>query len=183
MIKELHRIVLRDLSWPEDRAPLLALDTSFTSDRVYRLQRTSRSFTLEEIAVSQSVYKSYPLASEIESLASLDWVQVASDGREIVGVVGMEVQPWNRRANLHHLYVEQAVRLRGIGRLLVEAALDEAHKRGARSLWAETQAINYRAIGFYERMGFEWSGLDTSLYDPAEVQEGEVALFFSRVVA
>lgn len=176
-------IVLRDLSWPEDRAPLLALDTSFTSDRLYRLQRTNRSFTLEEVVVSQLVYKRYPLASEVESLASLDWVQVASDGGEVVGVIGMEVQLWNRRANLHHLYVERAARQRGIGRILVEAALGEAHKRGARSLWAETQTINYRAIRFYERMGFEWCGLDTSLYDPAEVQEGEVALFFSRVIA
>jgi ribosomal protein S18 acetylase RimI-like enzyme len=182
-MKESHMILLRDITWPQDRAPLLALDTSFTSDRVYQLQQAGHSFTLEAVVASQPVYKCYPLASEVETLASLDWVQVASDGREVVGVVGMGLQPWNRRANLRHLYLGRAVRRRGIGRAMVEAAVDEARKRGARSLWVETQTINYGAIRFYERMGFEWCGLDTSLCDSAEVQEGEVAVFFSRAVA
>jgi len=177
-------IVLRDLSWPEDRMPLLTLDASFTSDRVYRLQRTSHCFTLAEVKVSRPVYKCYPLASELDSLASLDWVQVATTAaEEVVGIVGMGLQSWNRRATLHHLYLGRAARRKGIGRAMVEAAVDEARKRGARSLWAETQTINYGAIRFYERMGFEWCGLDTSLYDPADVQEGEVAVFFSRAVA
>ena len=66
---------------------------------------------------------------------------------------------------------------------MVEAALGEARRRDARSLWVETQTINYGAIQFYERKGFEWCGLDTSLYDPAEVIEKEVALFFSRGVS
>jgi ribosomal protein S18 acetylase RimI-like enzyme len=176
-------ILLRDLSWPEDRAPLLALDTCFTSDRFYRLQRAGHSFTLEEVVASQPVHKCYPLATDVESLASLDWVQIASDAGEVVGVVGMGLQPWNRRATLHHLYLEREARHRGIGRAMVEAAMGEARRRGARHLWAETQTINYGAICFYERMGFEWCGLDTSLYDPAEVQEGEEALFFSRALA
>lgn len=181
-MKGSHMILLRDLSWPEDRAPLLALDTSFTSDRVYRLQRAGRSFTLEDVVASRSVSKCYPLASEVEMLASLDWLQVACKAGEVVGVVGLGLQQWNRQAILHHLYLERAARHRGIGRMMVEAAVGEARKRGARSLRAETQTINYGAIRFYERMGFEWCGLDTSLYDPAEVQEGEVALFFSRAL-
>ena len=162
---------------------MLALDTSFTSDRVYQLQQAGRRFTLVEAVTSQPVYKYYPLASEVESLASLDWVQIASDAGEVVGVVGMGLQRWNRRATLHHLYVGRAVRHRGIGRAMVEAAMGEARRRGARHLWAETQTINYGAISFYERMGFEWCGLDITLYDPAEVQEGEVALFFARALA
>jgi ribosomal protein S18 acetylase RimI-like enzyme len=176
-------IVLRNLSWPEDRASLLALDTSFTSERIYHLQQTGRSFTLEEVAGSQSIYKSYSLAGEVEVLTSFDWVQVASDGVRVVGLVCVKVEGWNRRASLHHLYIEPVARRMGLGRAMVEAALGEARRRGARSLWAETQTINYGAIQFYERMGFEWCGLDTSLYDPAEVREEEIALFFSRAVA
>jgi ribosomal protein S18 acetylase RimI-like enzyme len=176
-------IVLRDLSWPQDRAALLALDASFTTDRVYRLERTSRSFTLAEVAVSPPLYKCYSLAGEVESLASLDWVQVASDGQSVVGVVGMQLQSWSRRANLCHLYVDRAARHRGIGQAMVEAAVEEARKRGGHRLWVETQTINYGAICFYERLGFEWCGLDTSLYDPAATQVGELAVFFSRAVA
>src|SRR5581483_4187341 len=105
MIKGSPMILLRDLSWPQDRAPLLALDTSFTSDRVYCLWRAERSFTLAEVVASPPINKCYPLAEAVESLASLDWVQVASDGEEVVGVAAMGLQSWNRRAHLHHLYV------------------------------------------------------------------------------
>ena len=175
--------MLRDLSWPQDRAPLLTLDASFTSDRVYRLQRAGRSFTPEEVVASRPVSKCYPLASEVESLASLDWVQVASDAGKVVVGVGMGLQLWNRRATLHHLYLGREARHRGIGRTMVEAAIGEGRRRGARHLWAETQTINYGAVCFYERMGFEWCGLDTSLYDPGEVQEEEVAQFFARALA
>jgi ribosomal protein S18 acetylase RimI-like enzyme len=159
-------ILLRDLAWPADRAPLLSLDISFTSDRVYRLQRTGHSFTLEEVVASQPVYKCYSLADEVESLASLEWVQVANDAGAVVGVVAMGVQAWNQRATLQHLYLEQGARHRGIGRAMVEAAMAEARRRGARHLWAETQTINYGAVCFYERMGFEWCGLDTSPTPP-----------------
>ena len=108
-------IVLRDLSWPEDRATLLALDTSFTSDRVYRLQRAGRCLTLQEVVISQPVHQYYLLASEVESLASLGWVHIASDAGAVVGVVGVGLQQWNRRATLHHLYVGRGLVIEGSG--------------------------------------------------------------------
>ena len=175
--------MLRHLSWPEDRPSLITLDTSFTSDRVYQLEQTGRSIRLEEVSVSQPVHKSYPLAGEVEALPSFDWTQVASDGGQVVGLVAMKVEEWNRRAMLHHLYLAPSARRMGLGRRMVEAALGEARQRSARSLWVETQTINWEAIRFYQRMGFEWCGFDRSLYDPAEVQEREIALFFSKAVA
>jgi hypothetical protein len=36
-------ITFRPLVWPADRAAVIDLDTSFTSDRVYRLASTDRS--------------------------------------------------------------------------------------------------------------------------------------------
>src|SRR5205085_249552 len=144
MIKGSHMIWLRDLPWPQDRAPLLALDPSFTSDRVYRPRRAGRSLTLAEAVASPPVHKCYPLAEAVESLASLDWVQVASDAGEVVGVAAMGLQVWNRRADLRHLYVGRVARRRGIGRALVEAAA--ARRRGARRLWVETQTINDGAV-------------------------------------
>jgi ribosomal protein S18 acetylase RimI-like enzyme len=71
---------------------------------------------------------------------------------------------------------------RGIGRALVEAALEGARQLGARGVWVETQTTNYGAIIFYERTGFSWCGLDTSLYDPAHVSGDEIAIFFWRAV-
>src|SRR5215831_5009441 len=92
-------IKLRPLVWPEDRASLLALDTSFMADRVYRLERTGRSFALQEVTVMPPVNKSYPLASEINALSKYDWVQVAEEFGAIVGLVAMGIEGWNRRAS------------------------------------------------------------------------------------
>ena len=176
-------VVLRELRWPEDRASLLALDTSFRTDRVYRLERSAHSFTLEETSIVPSLEKSYPLEGVVDMLPTLDWVQVASDGGAVVGVVAMQFENWNRRANLHHLYLAPAARRQGVGRVMIETAWREASGRHMRSLWAETQTINYAAIRFYERTGFTLCGLDTSLYDPRDVNDGEIALFFTQDLA
>ena len=175
-------VELRALRWPEDRAALLALDTSFTTDRGYRIERRAHSFALEEVSIAPSLRKSYPLEKEIDSLATFDWVQVASDGGAVVGLVAMKFESWNGRANLHHLYVAPSARRQGVGRAMIESALREANRSHMRSLWAETQTINYAAVRFYERTGFTLCGLDTSLYDPRKVVDGEIALFFSRSV-
>lgn len=174
--------MLRALCWPEDRASLLALDTSFTTDRVYRLERRDHWFALEEVSVAPLVQKSYSLENEIDALTTFDWVQVASDGGAVVGMVAMKVENWNRRANLHHLYVATAARRQGVGRAMIDAALREARGHHMRSLWAETQTVNYAAVRFYECTGLTLCGFDTSLYDPRDVIDGEIALFFSRAV-
>ena len=53
---------LRPLCWPEDREPLRTLDTSFTTDRIYRLLQTGKSFTLEEMLLDSPLQKVYPFA-------------------------------------------------------------------------------------------------------------------------
>ena len=177
-----YLVVLRALCWPEDRASLLALDTSLTTDRGYRLERGDHSFALEEVSITPSVQKSYPLENEIDELTAFDWVQVASDGGVVVGLVAMKLENWNGRATLHHLYLAPSARRQGVGRAMIEAALKEADRCHMRSLWAETQTTNYAAVRFYERTGFTLCGLDTSLYDSRKVVDGEIALFFSRPV-
>ena len=154
-------VLLRALRWPEDRASLLALDTSFTTDRVYCLERSAHSFALKEAAILPAVRKSYPLDRDIDALNTFDWVQVAID-EDIVGVIAMRLENWNRRADVHHLYIAPAARRQRIGRLMIEAALQEARHRDMRSLWAETQSVNYAAVRFYESAGFTLCGLDTA---------------------
>jgi GNAT superfamily N-acetyltransferase len=176
-------IALRPLRWPDDRTSVLALDTSFATDRVYRLGRARRSLTLEEVPVAPPLRKSYPLAEQADELPALSWASVAVEGDAVVGLAAVGIEEWNRRALLRHLYVAPAARGRGVGRALVEAAAGEARRRGARCLWAETQTVNPGAVRFYERAGFAWCGADASLYDPRDVAAGEVALFFSRPTA
>ena len=169
-------ITFRPLDLPTDQLALSHLDTSFTTDRIYRLEQTSHACELVESQITPPMQKAY----QLDDLSSLDWVLVAASGVDLLGLVGLRVEAWNRRAILHHIYVMARVRGGGIGRSLVEAAAVEARRREARVLWAETQTINYGAVKFYERVGFAWCGFDTSLYDPAVVCSGETALFFER---
>ena len=173
---------LRPLLWPDDRSGVRALDTSYSTDRIFSLKRTERSLSLEEISISPPLHKSYPLADEMEGLATFDWTHVAASEDGVVGLAAMRYEEWNRRALLYHLYVAASARRMGVGGALVMATLAEARRRNARCLWAETQTTNYGAIRFYESSGFTWCGLDTSLYDPTTVDPGEIALFFSRSV-
>ena len=173
-------ISLRSLSWPEDRASLIALDTSFITDRIFRLERSGNRFELSEVAVVPAIEKSYALASDIDAMPDYDWVQIAERDGEVVGVAAMTIQAWNQRAMVEHLYVAPSARGIGIGHALLTAAQWAARAREARCVWVETQTINYGAVQFYRSAGFGWCGFDTSLYDPRAVGVGEVALFFSR---
>ena len=53
---------------------------------------------------------------------------------------------------------------------------------GLRGLWLEVTNHNLPAIRFYQRVGFELCGVDTSLYDPEGDASGECALFFFRPI-
>jgi len=52
------------------------------------------------------------------------------------------------------LYVQRAWQGRGPGSALMEAALIEARRRGARTCWLLAWDQNLRALAFYRRQGF-----------------------------
>ena len=55
-----------------------------------------------------------------------------------------------------HLWVGEALRGQGIGRTLLEAAEQEAVRRGCEHAWVDT--FSFQARGFYERLGWERFG-------------------------
>jgi ribosomal protein S18 acetylase RimI-like enzyme len=175
-------ISTRPLEWPNDRAAVLALDTSVVLDRVYRLKREENSFALQAILQSPPQTKRYELAREEDSLTSAVWARVALRNSAIVGLATMNYEGWNHRARLEHLYVDKSVRGQGVGRLLVESALAEAKAARMRCLWVETQTSNAPAIEFYAHLRFIWCGFDLSLYEPTCVVPDEEAIFFVRDV-
>jgi ribosomal protein S18 acetylase RimI-like enzyme len=138
--------------------------------------------TLAEVVADPPIHKSYPLTIDIDLFSRHDWVQIAEHDQKVVGMAAITIEAWNRRAVLHHLYVTRAARRIGVGKALVESALEAARERKARCLWIETQTANYAAVKFYRRAGFSWCGFDASLYDTNDVDVDEVALFFSREV-
>jgi ribosomal protein S18 acetylase RimI-like enzyme len=177
-------VAIRPVRWPEDEGGLAAIETGFTTDLVYRVERDELAFRLVPEAVEPPLVKRFPpLLAEAERLRRMGHVVVAEADRRLVGVLAADLEAWHRRVRVEHIYVAPDARGRGVGRALVASALGFARRSGARCLWLETQNTNYGAVHFYRRLGFALCGLDERFYDPAGLDAPETALFFALDVA
>jgi GNAT superfamily N-acetyltransferase len=175
-------LTLRSLRWPDDRTAILALDTSFTTGRVYRVVATGTAFTLHETTMSPPLHKVYDLTGEIDSFPALDHVLIAELEAQVVGLAALSIDRVDRRAIVRHLYIDRTQRGQGIGGALVDAMVARARQWQARCLWLETQDVNYAAIQFYLQAGFQWCGLDLSLDERDGSSTDETAVFFMRTL-
>jgi hypothetical protein len=97
-------VTIRPVRLPDDRAPLLALDRSFTTNRVYRVARTAHAFALEEAAAQPPARKDFPLANDLGADRAWELGLVAERAGVVVGFATVAYRRWNRRAELCHLY-------------------------------------------------------------------------------
>ena len=85
-------------------------------------------------------------------------VLLAEDGVSALGFIQMYPTFSSLRAArtfvLYDLFVDPAARQRGVGRQLLQAAADEARKRGAVSLVLSTARTNVAAQRLYESLGW-----------------------------
>jgi ribosomal protein S18 acetylase RimI-like enzyme len=130
---------------PGDRARIARIDTSFTTNRIYRVTAEPDGFRLHEELTDPPRAKTYPV-----SYADLGaGLVVAEDDGNMVGFGEVVLEQWNRRATIAHLYVPPSHRGQGVGAALLDALDQRARASGARCLWLETQNVNYPAIQFY----------------------------------
>jgi len=104
-----------------------------------------------------------PTAGFFKDPQRLDEVLVAEAGDAVVGYVALH-QSIPLRSHAHvlevkGLAVDPSWRGHGIGRQLVEAAMEEAARRGARKLTLRVLAPNTGARRLYERCGFTTEGV------------------------
>ena len=76
------------------------------------------------------------------------------DGRILAGISGIV---WGGYCELQAMWVDQAVRGRGLARALMAAAEDEARQRGAALV--AFHAYDLLARGLYERLGYDTVGV------------------------
>lgn len=176
-------IAIRPVNLPTDRAALLALDCSFVTERVYRVARSTDSFSLIEERVSSPLRKVFPLADDLGTARTWEAGFGTEEGEALVGFIAFNHRAWNRRTEIAHCYVAPAAPGRGVGRALLAATTAAAREGGTHCLWLETSTSAHPAIGFYRHLGFTLCGLDLTLYDPSGPTEGEAALYFVRPLA
>lgn len=88
-------------------------------------------------------------------------VLVAARGRELLGVIGVDLvvarsrlAPVRRHVYLHSLWVEPASRRLGLGRALAQSALAWGARRGATQARLEMASANAGARRLYAGLGF-----------------------------
>jgi ribosomal protein S18 acetylase RimI-like enzyme len=103
-------------------------------------------------------------------------VFVAALNEQQVGWIELGYEKWNNRMRVWEFLVKEEYRGRGIGKSLMEQAVQSAREKGARMLVLETQTNNSGAISFYLGFGFELIGLDTAAYSNGDIEKKEVRL-------
>lgn len=100
-------------------------------------------------------------------LASRHHYLVATDDDgSVLGYAGLAVAPPDE-AWVQNIAVRRDAQRRGIGRLLLEALLAEAARRGIRSTLLEVAADNAPAQRMYAMYGFEPIGVRRGYYQPS----------------
>lgn len=101
----------------------------------------------------------------------------ASLDDQIIGQIRV-LKYWNGYAYISDLAVEENYRGEGIGRALIQRAIEWAKSRGLSGMMLETQNNNVVACRLYERCGFELRGFDTHLYKALDPGTDEIALYW-----
>ena len=151
----------------------------YTSEKYYEVETEKSmngwSFSLEEQKFAQPFEKS--LVEDIfESYLEGTEVYVSECKGEEAGVIVMQHLEWNNTLLIHHLYVEQQFKRKGIGSALLIFAQKRARELSVRMITLETQTSNYPAIQFYLKNGFQLIGLNVNSYSNEDMEKKEVLI-------
>lgn len=124
-----------------------------------------------------------PIVKSFESKLFSDWLinpraYGVFEGEGLLGFIELSDEDWNNRLRIANIWVDEDYRYQGIGKRLIDKAIEIAKTGGQRALVLETQSCNDPAIRFYLSCGFELIGLDTIHYQNDDIQRGEVRLEF-----
>ena len=173
-------MIVREMKRQIDVEKLADFDASFSTDRIYRVSVKEISLEIIEQKLAEPLHKSYSLDSIKNDIAEADYTVIAEDENVIAGLATVKYEAWNNRAVLTGIFVAAQFRGKRLGQTLIESIENYAQTKQARCLFVETQNVNYPAIRFYRKSGFEFCGFDTSLYNPADVLPGETAFYFCK---
>ncbi|WMJ86303.1 GNAT family N-acetyltransferase [Anaerocolumna sp. MB42-C2] len=84
---------------------------------------------------------------------------------------------WNGNAFIDDLAIDRAHRGHGVGRMLMDAAVQWGKDKGLNGVSLETQDWNLLACRFYLKYGFKLGGIDTKVYTHS-LYKGKTALYF-----
>lgn len=106
-----------------------------------------------------------------------DAMFLAFEGLAVCGIVGSYVEPDRRdRATVISMWVDPNFRRGGTGKALIDAVAAWNRGRGVRELALLVTCVNTGAIAFYERLGFEKTGVTGEYPNDPAILEYEMLL-------
>ncbi len=165
------------------------IESSFTTDRVWRLERDEREREIIWRLVQEGLpapyrkrYDSGSVDDWLEAYAEpKDWAKfrfiAARQRDQVAGILTWEKIAWNDTLALVDIRVRAEVRGQGAGTALVQALKAEARRQGVRGISLETQINNEPAIRFYRAQGFVVAGFNDHFYTNQDRETQDIALF------
>ncbi|MBS1550853.1 MAG: GNAT family N-acetyltransferase [Bacteroidetes bacterium] len=158
----------------------------YLSDQIYKAEKYSDegiiSFVLKPEKQKNPYTKTWIMTDEniahYSRIVSEGYSFGAYVNNEPAGIILCEERKWNNTLYIENLFVSEYQRRKGIGKLLIEKVIDSACRDNFRLIELETQNTNAPAILFYGKQGFEITGLNLKLYDPA-YNKDETAVFMT----
>ena len=154
-------------------------DSSFTVDSklVLSVENGRISYTVLDIAPYGKQYQPEE-ADYREYVSNPDkTIFLAYVDNEPAGQIRIR-KYWNGFAYVDDFAVDAPHRRQGIGRALIQRAIEWARDKGLAGIMLETQNNNLAACRFYESCGFELGGFDAYLYKGLNPTTDEIALYW-----
>lgn len=112
-----------------------------------RITQRPRADELAEIEAGLRAYNAQFM--DISELQDIGVFIEDADGSKLAGLTGTTAGNWLR---VNMLWVSEALRGQGTGSALMQAAEDEARRRGC--LYAQVDTASFQAQPFYEKRGY-----------------------------
>jgi lactoylglutathione lyase len=103
---------------------------------------------------------------ELDTYIDAGEVLVAVAGERMVGHIQLIDSPADDASEIKNMAVEATYRKRGIGRMLVEAAIDLARARGRSVVTVATATADVGNLRFYQRVGFRMRAIERDAFTP-----------------
>ncbi|MGH9944702.1 MAG: GNAT family N-acetyltransferase [Pyrinomonadaceae bacterium] len=154
-------------------------DGTFTVDA--KLILAAKNNVIQFTTVNTTPYqKRYPVET-IDHSTYIDSPDRTIFFAYVDGTIGGQIRlrrNWNHYAYVEDIVVDVEFRRRGVGRALIQQAVQWAQDKQLSGMMLETQNNNVAACLLYQRCGFELGGFDRLLYQGQAPHTEEIALYW-----
>jgi GNAT superfamily N-acetyltransferase len=106
-------------------------------------------------------------AAELDAYIDVGRVLVATSDGEIIGHLQLTGTGDSRQAEIKNMAVRESRQGQGIGRRLIQAAIDLAAAESVTTILVATAAADIGNLRFYQRQGFRMRSVERDAFTPA----------------